>query len=821
MPLQHRPPILDTSLASLPTILWTRWPRHRVGHLRLPSSSECPRTALAAADQTGIRVGRLFVHRARSISASAPVHPVNVTNIVSLNHHLQRSAQPRLCSLLHLHSSQHFPFRRTIKALCLSPLDPPLPLFPPTHPTLLSMSGPALSHSQAAPRALAPHSDPAHSHPHSIHSRIPSDDLFPFPRASASLSPSSPSQHNGAQQPTHVPDNGDAPMFDTVTGVQPLATAAGSPITSPVAPQPRSHFASAATESNLNNTLGPVNPQSLNAQLTADSTYNTDRNDMTQYLSFQEMDAQNLTAARAASPPTTASPSFQGSPASWTPELDGSTVQQSNAPHPQLFPAFADLHHPQHQLPGTGGMNSATGQAPIGLDLMTTFTGLGGLGGTEGDYFLSPWTPEGGNAFQLEPPRSPYEMALGDDFDMAKFCKEQDELQRLMSGTSPLSAHVEQPSLPFTQGNASSPFFPETPPPPSAHRLPFPIQSPDDLSPSPGIAPRELELPPHSAGGLTSSPTFAPASATFASPPRWIEAFDVPRSQALDIQPGPNSPGIRQTSTNVAGFIPPPPLTTGPVPMPMPFSQNRHGHHHPYAGSRGHSSSSSLTLSQLFQPASAPPHPGADFHTHRSRVRTYSQRTGSALRDALRAEAFASGNASQSQPHSQGLPNDDSSGASLPTSFDFRRVGQHGSVGSVGTINRQRDMDMGDNMSTIRGSAYGIGGGEDADATVRKRRRTSTRLPTATPSPRGRLHSLPRDSTPASEASVDRERDLPQRSELRPPKLAPSTWQLYFTDWIQRHQSMSGGDKKLNVAQAAKEAGQEYARLTPEQKEVR
>ena len=58
----------------------------------------------------------------------------------------------------------------------------------------------------------------------------------------------------------------------------------------------------------------------------------------------------------------------------------------------------------------------------------------------------------------------------------------------------------------------------------------------------------------------------------------------------------------------------------------------------------------------------------------------------------------------------------------------------------------------------------------------------------------------------------------PTKSELRPPKLAPSAWQLYFTDWIQRHQATSS--KKLNVAQAAKEAGQEYARLSAEEKEV-
>lgn len=139
------------------------------------------------------------------------------------------------------------------------------------------------------------------------------------------------------------------------------------------------------------------------------------------------------------------------------------------------------------------------------------------------------------------------------------------------------------------------------------------------------------------------------------------------------------------------------------------------------------------------------------------------------------------------------------------------------------------DVDDGRGGGTIRGSASGMGvdmsssrlGSADPDATVRKKKRTSARL--ATPSPRSRMRSLPRDATPGSEGSVDRDRDreMPARSELRPPKLAPSTWQLYFTDWIQRHQSMHGGDKKLNVAQAAKEAGAEYANLTPEQKEVR
>lgn len=60
---------------------------------------------------------------------------------------------------------------------------------------------------------------------------------------------------------------------------------------------------------------------------------------------------------------------------------------------------------------------------------------------------------------------------------------------------------------------------------------------------------------------------------------------------------------------------------------------------------------------------------------------------------------------------------------------------------------------------------------------------------------------------------------MPSKSLLQPPKLAPSAWQLYFTDWISKHQATN--TRKLNVAQAAKEAGQEYALLTDSQKEVR
>ncbi|KIP12760.1 hypothetical protein PHLGIDRAFT_81249 [Phlebiopsis gigantea 11061_1 CR5-6] len=88
---------------------------------------------------------------------------------------------------------------------------------------------------------------------------------------------------------------------------------------------------------------------------------------------------------------------------------------------------------------------------------------------------------------------------------------------------------------------------------------------------------------------------------------------------------------------------------------------------------------------------------------------------------------------------------------------------------------------------------------EHDDATVRRKKRS--------------LVQGDEEPRPAERATGD----APLRSSLRPPKLAPSAWQLYFTDWIQRHQATS--PKKLNVAQAAKEAGQEYARLSAEEKE--
>ncbi|KAH7100595.1 hypothetical protein BKA62DRAFT_705927 [Auriculariales sp. MPI-PUGE-AT-0066] len=60
-------------------------------------------------------------------------------------------------------------------------------------------------------------------------------------------------------------------------------------------------------------------------------------------------------------------------------------------------------------------------------------------------------------------------------------------------------------------------------------------------------------------------------------------------------------------------------------------------------------------------------------------------------------------------------------------------------------------------------------------------------------------------------------RSPPTKSELHPPKQAPSTWQVFFADWLEEHRTRN--PRRLNVAQAAKEAGQVYHNLKPDQRE--
>jgi hypothetical protein len=58
------------------------------------------------------------------------------------------------------------------------------------------------------------------------------------------------------------------------------------------------------------------------------------------------------------------------------------------------------------------------------------------------------------------------------------------------------------------------------------------------------------------------------------------------------------------------------------------------------------------------------------------------------------------------------------------------------------------------------------------------------------------------------------------RSKLKPPKQAPSAWQVYFTEELQKMKVNQPGER-LNVAHVAKDAGQRYAALPDSAKKVR
>ncbi|PWN26594.1 HMG-box, partial [Jaminaea rosea] len=55
------------------------------------------------------------------------------------------------------------------------------------------------------------------------------------------------------------------------------------------------------------------------------------------------------------------------------------------------------------------------------------------------------------------------------------------------------------------------------------------------------------------------------------------------------------------------------------------------------------------------------------------------------------------------------------------------------------------------------------------------------------------------------------------KSHLKPPKQAPSAWQVYFTEELQKIKAEQPG-ARLNVAHVAKDAGQRYAALPDEAK---
>lgn len=241
----------------------------------------------------------------------------------------------------------------------------------------------------------------------------------------------------------------------------------------------------------------------------------------------------------------------------------------------------------------------------------------------------------------------------------------------------------------------------------------------------------------------------------------------------------------------------------------------------------------------------------------RSRIRSVSQRVGSGLRDAQRA-VFHTRAAPYPRDESIAVKTEQQEASAGNKDMEWtHQMRQTLANAGIDVDAKGVNMDM---DGTLRVAFPGPGSSgqmqEDSEATVRRprRKRNSNSLSNAgdfrsssgpsssTTSLLTHSHSHSREASASDKdpqvstsaqsrsraASTVSDEGLPSinageaqlRSELRPPKLAPSTWQLYFTDWIARHQ-MARGDRKLNVAQAAKEAGAEYAVMTAEQKEVR
>lgn len=88
--------------------------------------------------------------------------------------------------------------------------------------------------------------------------------------------------------------------------------------------------------------------------------------------------------------------------------------------------------------------------------------------------------------------------------------------------------------------------------------------------------------------------------------------------------------------------------------------------------------------------------------------------------------------------------------------------------------------------------------------------------PYAMPGPDGLLP----DAKPVKKSKKADEPPKPTalKSRLKPPKQAPSAWQIFFTEELQKIKAESP-DERLNVAHVAKDAGQRYAALPDSAKE--
>lgn len=81
-------------------------------------------------------------------------------------------------------------------------------------------------------------------------------------------------------------------------------------------------------------------------------------------------------------------------------------------------------------------------------------------------------------------------------------------------------------------------------------------------------------------------------------------------------------------------------------------------------------------------------------------------------------------------------------------------------------------------------------------------------------------YAQPEPAADTKPAKKQKKEDPPKpsalKSRLKPPKQAPSAWQIFFTEELQKIKAQSP-DERLNVAHVAKDAGQRYAAL-PESK---
>ncbi|KAI5117318.1 hypothetical protein M0805_000444 [Coniferiporia weirii] len=582
--------------------------------------------------------------------------------------------------------------------------------------------------------------------------------------------------------------------------------------------------------------------------------------DLARYLLFDSFAAS--ASPPPASPPTS---SFAGSPASWSaaaplpasPFSAFSPLASPHAPPPPSPPALSSPDFPMDYEPD---MRTASGPG-MEMEGLSLFAG-------------APY-----HAYGYDPFASEFVFSPWDDLDMLQSApadfkdSAQQQLQQQQQQQQMMHPQQQSPSMQQQQQHQ---------------------QTQSALSPS-------LFLPSHERGDdlQRQFPAFAPYTPPSIAPRELLRAPpapDTPYWAAQLWEDRPPSAGGSDGSFFVQDhnfFAPmppaPPPSAAIAIPNAMSSQQGQF------------TSQSSPALTQLFQPSSAPAHAGGFVSgavssagasrssaggtrsgTIRARVRSYSQRAGSGLRDALRAVSLAGRSSATHttdtddafgvKQEGTGDTWDDVPPAAATATFSRsvvrRRRGVSDACDPVSVPLPPSMPASLPSSSSFLSQLHTGGTAEDRDATVRNRKRPSShRL--ESPSPRLRLRALDPDA-PASasglglgfgfgsgsgsgsgsvfttsplhsrETSSEKETEkgkdkeslslstaperdpavaaAPLRSELRPPKLAPSTWQLYFTDWIQRHQ-MTNGEEKLNVARAAKQAGAEYASLTPEQKE--